>query len=193
LPDGRIATADYVHHVIEIVDPTTGTATPLAGVRDIYGHNNSPDGTTATFAQPWDLVVDQNGDLIVSEFDNNVLRRVTLAGDVSDFAGTTVPGHMDGDIATAQFFNPKGLAIDASGAIYVSEAGNHMIRKVANAMVTTIAGTLAGGYHDDSDPLAAAYYGVEGLDVSSDGTRIVVADGNNGDGMPYNHVRVITQ
>lgn len=192
LPDGRIATTDYIHDVIEIVDPLTGTATPLAGVRDIYGHNNSPDGSTATFDEPWDLVLDQNGDLIVSEFTNNVLRRVTLAGEVTDFAGTGTGGHMDGTLAAAQFFNPKGLAIDASGAIYVSEAGNHMIRKIANGMVSTVAGTSGGGYHDDNDPLAAAYYGVEGLDVSADGTRIVVADGNNGDAMPFNHIRVIT-
>ena len=35
-------------------------------------------------------------------------------------------------------------------------------------------------------------YGVEGLDISADGKRLVIADGNNGDDMPYNHVRELT-
>lgn len=194
LTDGRIATADYLHHVIEIVDPANGGFVPLAGVLDVYGHNNSTVGSTATFAQPWDLALDGNGDLIVTEYENHVLRKVTLAGEVSDFAGTGVPGHKDGTLAEAQFDEPKGITVDASGALYVTEAGNHDIRKIANGMVTTIAGipSVDGGYEDSSDPLAARYYGVEGLDVSADGKRLVIADGNNGDGMPFNHVREVT-
>jgi DNA-binding beta-propeller fold protein YncE len=191
LGDGRIVTSDYIHHVIEIVDPTNGTATALAGTPDVYGHANSADGALATFAQPWDLILDSSGDLIVTEYDNNCLRRVSLTGEVSDFAGTGVPGHKDGPLAEAQFFQPKGITKDASGALYITEAGNHDIRKIANGMVTTIAGKLEEGYHDDNDPLAAVYYGVEGLDVSANGKRIVVADGNNGDLRPFNHVREI--
>jgi DNA-binding beta-propeller fold protein YncE len=192
LPDGRLATCDYVHHVIELVTPDTGFVTLLAGVLDIAGHINSPTGTAATFSQPWDLVLDTNGDLIVTEFANHVLRKVTLAGEVTDFAGTGVAGHKDGTLAEAQFSNPKGITIDASGAIYVSEQGNHDLRKIENGMVTTVAGTLAGGYADAADPMQAAFYAVEGLDVSADGKRLVIADGNNGDGMPFNHVRVVT-
>lgn len=194
LTDGRIATADYMHHVIEVIDPVTGTATPIAGVPNVPGHVNSPNGATATFAQPWDLIVGLDGDLIVTEFDNHVLRRVSMTGQVSDFAGTGVPGHQDGPIATAQFFEPKGIAIDSTGAIYVTEAGNHDVRKIENGMVTTIAGVPDGngGYLDDANPLMAKFYGVEGVDVSADGKRLVIADGNNGDGMPFNHVRVVT-
>lgn len=193
LTDGRIATADHMHHVIEIVDPATGLISPLAGIRDVAGHANSPVGANATFAQPWDLVVGIDGDLIVTEFDNHMLRRVTLTGEVADFAGTGVPGHRDGPIATAQFFEPKGIAIDARGVLYVTEAGNHVVRKIENGMVSTVAGIPSdGGYVDDPNPLQAQFYGVEGIDVSADGTRLIVADGNNGDGMPFHSVRVVT-
>lgn len=195
LTDGRIATADHMHHVVEIIDPESGLATPIAGMRDVPGHINSTIGTSATFAQPWDLVVGLDGDLIVTEFDNHVLRRVTLTGQVTDFAGSGVPGHQDGPLATAQFFQPKGIAIDSHGVLYVTEAGNHDVRKIENGMVSTIAGVpnATGGYLDDADPTMAQFYGVEGIDVSADGKRIVVADGNNGDGMPFHHVRVLTQ
>ncbi len=192
LSDGRIAVSDYVAMTVQILDPNTGTATLLAGAYGIEGHNNA-HGAAATFAQPWDLVVDPNGDLIVTELDNNVLRQVTLNGDVTVYAGTPgMAGHRDGTLAEALFNQPKGMTIDASGAIYITEAGNHDIRKVANGMVTTLAGMTAGGYADASDPMSAAYYGVEGLDISPDGTRMVIADGNNGDGNAYNHVRVLT-
>ena len=193
LPNGQLAMCDYVHHTVELLNPVTGVVTPLAGVNGILGYNNSPNGKMALFAQPWDLVLNTDGDLIVSEFQNNRLRRVTLAGAVTNFAGNGVQGHVDGPVATAEFFNPKGMTIDASGAIYVSEAGNHDIRKIANGMVTTVAGVTAGGYLDNADPLQAAFYGVEGLDVSADGTRVVIADGNNGDMMPFNHVRELTE
>lgn len=194
LTDGRIATADHMHHVIEIIDPTSGLATPLAGLRDMPGHTNSPVGASATFAQPWDLVVGLDGDLIVTEFDNNVLRRVTLSGQVTDFAGSGIAGHQDGPLATAQFFQPKGIAIDARGVLYVTEAGNHDVRKIENGMVTTVAGipSANGGYLDAADPHQAQFYGVEGIDVTPDGSRLVIADGNNGDGAPFHSVRVVT-
>ena len=193
LANGTLAMCDYVHHTVELLDPTTAIVTPLAGVLDVYGYNNAT-GTAQLFAQPWDLVLNTDGDLIVSEFQNNRLRRVTLAGVVTDFAGSGVQGHQDGPLATAQFFNPKGMTIDANGAIYVSEGGNHDIRKIANGMVTTLAGVPpTPGYADNDDPMQAMYYGVEGLDVSSDGTRLVIADGNNGDMSAFNHVRSLKQ
>jgi hypothetical protein len=197
-PDGTIYTSDYVAHTIGHFDPNNAAAgiQPVAGTPNVEGHVNSTGSTPSTFGQPWDLVMDTDGDLLVAEFDNNVIRKVTPNGTangiVSDYAGTGAAGHVDGALATAQFNNPKGIVMDGSGAIYVSEAGNHDIRKIANGMVTTIAGDGTAGYVDNDDPTMAEFYGVEGLDVSSDGTRLVVADGNNGDTMPFNHVRVVT-
>jgi hypothetical protein len=75
-------------------------------------------------------------------------------------------------------------------ALYITEAGNHDIRKIASGMVTHVAGSTAG-WHDDDDPALAQFYGIEGLDITGDGTRLVIADGNNGDGMAFNHIRVL--
>jgi len=193
LGDGRIAVTDYLAMVVEIVDPTSGLVTPLAGARTIEGHNDG-NGTSATFGVPWDLVVDQNtGDLLVTEFDNNVIRRVTLGGDVTVYAGTVgMPGFKDGTIAEALFDHPKGMTIDAHGTIYITDSGNHAIRKISGGMVTTVAGAIEGGYADAADPMAALYYGIEGLAVTPDGHTLIIADGNDGDGAAYNHVRKIT-
>jgi sugar lactone lactonase YvrE len=192
LPNGQIAAADYMHHIVSIIDPNTGVVTLLAGQMDNPGHTNAT-GVAAQFAQPWDVAVLANGDLAVSDFDNQVIRRVTLGGVVTDLAGTPgTMGSMDGTVASATFSQPKGLAIDGSGALYVTENGNHDVRRIANGGVGRIAGSLVAGYLDSDTPTSAQFYGVEGLDVSFDGTRIVVADGNVGDGMAFNHVRVVT-
>lgn len=190
LPNGQLALTDQMHHVIELLDPNTGTPTVLAGQMDNPGHAIGT-GTAAQFNQPWNLVLFQ-GDLIVTDFGNNMLRRVTLAGAVSDFTGQTTAGHADGTLANALFSNPKGIALATrTGALYVTEAGNHDVREIASGSVTTVAGTTQPGWHDDNNANSAMFYGVEGLDVTSDGTRVVVADGNDGDGMMFHHVREI--
>ncbi len=188
----QIAVTDYVAMELRIVNPAAGTSTLLAGAYGVTGHIDGKGGG-ATFNQPWDLVVDPAGGLIVTDFANNTLRHVSLDGTVTLYGGATgVAGSADGPLAQARFNGPKGMSMDASGAIYITDSGNHTIRKLDHGMVTTISGTLEGGYRDAPDPMAAAYYGIEGLDVSPDGKRMVIADGNNGDGEPFNHVRVIT-
>ena len=192
LGDGRLVVTDYLNMVVDIIDPTTGVATLLAGTAGATGHQDGT-GRASTFNIPWDVVVTSTGDLIVSEFGSHVIRRVTMAGAVSLYSGSPdVAGHQDGPIATALFNAPKGMTSDANGAIYITEAGNHDIRKIYNGIVTTIAGTVEGGYGDSADPMAASFYAIEGLDITPDGKRVVVADGNEGDDSAHNHVRVLT-
>lgn len=192
LPNGTIAMADYMHHVVEILDPATGNVTVLAGMMDMAGYADGI-GTAAQFAQPWDVAVLNNGDLAVSDFDNQVIRRVTPGGVVSLYAGTKgTMGMTDGTLLNATFDEPKGLAVDHAGNLYVTENGNHDVRRVSiTGAVGRIAGNGTAGWLDSDTATAAELYGVEGLDVSADGTRIVIADGNVGDGMMFHHVRVV--
>lgn len=177
LPDGMIALTDQVHYVVELLDPATGIVSVLAGTLDAPGHVNGTGGI-ARFAQPWDVVYD-NGDLIVSEVDNGDLRRVTLAGVVTDL------------VPMGTFDQPQGIAVDDTGTIYVTEYGTtHDVKKVAGGVVSLVAGSTIG-YQDSDDPTAAQFYGVEGIDATADGKLLVVADGNHGDSMPYNHIRLI--
>src|SRR3569623_420741 len=192
MSNNKLAITDYLSMQVQIGDPTTGGVPTLAGAYGVATTQNGK-GTGATFNVPWDLVIDSAGSLIVTDWGDHSLRRVAMDGTITTYAGTPgQAGNADGPLATATFNSPKGLTKDSSGAIYVSDAGNHTIRKIANGMVTTIAGAAGGGYLDDADPMAAQYYGIEGLDVSPDGKRLVIADGNNGDGSPFNHVRVLT-
>ncbi len=188
LNDGRLAMADNSHHVIQILDPGNGQVTLLAGAADQAGHVNDTGGV-ARFSQPWDIVVLANGDLAVSDLGNHQLRRVTLAGVVTDLAGTGAAGNDDGAaIGQATFDTPKGLAV-VGNTVYISDSVRKVVRKLDSNTVTTIAGDGTPGYQDSDTPLTAKFYGLEGIDA--DATRVVAADGNSGDDSNHHHVRLI--
>ena len=188
LSDGRIAMADYMHHVVTIFDPVGKTETPLAGVLDSPGYANGT-GTGAQFAQPYDLVVMPDGSIVVSDYDNHRIRRVLLDGTVTDVAGSGAIGALNGPAAVATFDAPQALAVLPNGDLFVSDVHRKVIRRISTGMVTTIAGDGTPGWLDSSDPRNARFYGLEGMDV--DATRIVAADGNIGDDQNYHHVRVV--
>lgn len=188
LADGRVAMADPLHHTLSILDPATGAVTPLAGAVDQPGYLNGA-GDAARFARPTDLVLLPDGDLAVSDLDNHRIRRVSLAGAAADLAGTGAAGNLDGPAAVATFDAPHALAVAPSGALYVTDTRRNFIRRIAADTVTTVAGDGGRGWLDSDAPRSAKFSGLEGLDA--DGARLVVADGNRGDGAAYHHVRVL--
>ena len=191
LADGRIAMADDLHDVIEILDPRTKVVTVLAGVVDAPGYIDAT-GAAARFSRPYSLAVRADGKLVVSDYSNHRIRLVDVAtGAVTTLAGTGAAGYLDGSRASALFNLPRAVAIDASGDIYVTEAGNFRVRRIRGDVVETVAGNGIAGYIDADDRLAAERYGLEGMAVSSDGTTLYIADGNRGEDVPYNRLRLV--
>jgi len=189
LPSGKLAVADYMHHVIQVLDPATAALTPLAGAWDVKGTTDGA-GAVARFATPYGLAF-VNGALIVADFENNRLRRVALDGTVSTFAGAGLAGFADGGLATARFNKPQGLAVTGNGDLYVTDIENFRIRRIRGSSVETIAGSGQPGYADNDDRLAAQFYGLEGLCVTADGSMVFIADGSRGEPAPYHRVRSI--
>jgi sugar lactone lactonase YvrE len=188
LPDGRIVFADYLHHVIQIVDPGTGQVTPLAGAWDVKGMVDGP-GATARFSAPYYVIVRNDGRLLVTDFDNNRIRVVSLDGTTETLSGATEAGFADGPMNTARFSRPQAMSVAANGDIYVTDLGNFRIRRITGDRVETVAGSGKGGWVDHDDPLSAELYGLEGLAVVPDGSMVYFADGSRGEEVPYNRVR----
>lgn len=189
LPDGTLAIADYMHHVIQIFNPATGALTPLAGTWDGKGFADGA-GAAAKFSTPYGIAY-ANGALIVADYDNNRLRKVALDGTVSTFAGAGTAGFADGSLSSAKFNRPQGLAAADNGDLYVSDAENFRIRRISGGNVETIAGDGQAGYVDSDDRMRAQFYGLEGIAVEPDGSMVFVADGSRGENLPYHRVRSI--
>jgi hypothetical protein len=149
---------------------------PLAG----DGQVGWRDGVAAQaqFVDPYGVALDPQGTLYVSDGgDNNRIRALRPNGAVVTLAGG-VEGFLDGQGAAARFNTPSGLALDATGNLYVADTGNHAIRKVTpDGVVTTLAGTGTPGYRDG--PGAHAQFdGPMGVAVDAAG-RVIVADAYN--------------
>lgn len=192
LADGRIAVADYNHHVIEIFDPASGAVTPLAGSWDTAGFADGV-GAAAQFSTPYALAQLDNGKLLVTDWGNHRLRLVALDGTVTTVAGDGTAGFADGAASSAKLNHPQGLVKVDSGDLYMTDTDNYRVRKIAADLstISTYAGDGTPGYKDSTDRLAAEFYGLEGITANGDGSLIFVADGSRGENVPYNRIRVI--
>lgn len=190
LSDGRIAVSDYQHHVIELVNPTTGAVTVLAGTWDQAGMVNGA-GAAARFSTPYGMVARSDGTLLVADYDNNRLRTVTVTGQVSTLGGAGNAGFGDGSADSAKLDHPEALAITQSGDVFIADTGNFRVRRLKGGQIDTVAGDGTGGYRDDDNNLDAQLYGLEGIAVTPDGKTVFVADGGRGEAVPFNRIRSI--
>ena len=180
---GFLFVSDYGTHTIRrISDSDVSTFAGLAGSTAPVGQNGT--GSTARFKSPAGMAIDAANNIYVAEFNNHTIRKITPAGVVSTFAGTAgVSGYVNATGAAASFSRPVGLAIDTSGNLFVSEYGNHVIRKITPAgVVTTFAGSSIGtaGFADEtgtnarfSSPVGLTIDTANNLYVSDRGNSIV--------------------
>jgi streptogramin lyase len=184
LPDGTLAMSDLAHHVIRHLNPATGEVHHIAGEESDSGFVDGT-GMDARFHRPYGITRLPNGDLLVADQNNHRIRRVTMAGVVTTFAGTGATGAANGPLASATFNRPQAVAF-RDGVVYVSDHGNHLIRSIAAGAVGTFAGSGVAGFADGTGA-GASFFGQEGIAAAPG--FLWIADGNNGDGDPYNRVR----
>lgn len=122
------------------------------------GPPNNVQATAAPLAAPAQIAYDAAGNLYIADLNDNVIRRVDLAGIVTTVAGTGEQGFAGdgGAAASALLDSPAGVAVDASGNIYIADTHNQRIRKVSNGTITTVAGTGVAGFSGDGGPAGTA-------------------------------------
>jgi sugar lactone lactonase YvrE len=190
LSDGRVALSDLTHSTVSILDPATGAVTPVAGSADTPGFADG-SGSAAQFNRPYGLAQASDGALLVADQNNHVIRRVTLDGTVTTFAGTGSAGNDNGPAASASFNAPEAIAV-VGDDVYVADPGDHRVRHISGGNVDTFAGDGTAGFVDASGA-TAEFFGLEGIAAGSGGgARLWIADGNGGNGDPYNRVRFLT-
>ncbi len=124
----------------------------------------SGDGGTPSAAQlnyPRGLAAADNGDVYISDFFNNRVRRVSATTSaITTVAGTGIPGYAgDGGLGNqALLYLPAGLALDGGGNLYIADTVNERVRVLsANGSINTAAGNGASGDGGDGGPAQAAY------------------------------------
>jgi sugar lactone lactonase YvrE len=159
---------------------STGVVALLAGASGTAG---AADGTgaEALFNQPNGVAVTAGGTVYVADTANATIRQITPAGVVTTLAGSTGSrGNVDGVGTAATFSRPVGIALDASGNLYVADAANHTIRKVTpTGAVTTFAGTAGVIGSSDGTGTGALFNGPTGVAVDGSGNIYVADTGDN--------------
>lgn len=158
---GNIYLTESLSHRIRKANPGSGIINSIAGT-GVSGY--SGDGSAATSAQlssPQGITTDGAGNVYIADAGNNVIRKIDAGtGNISTVAGNGTPGFSgDGGAATsAQLNNPTGVALDASGNIFIADLNNNRIRVVdaTTGIITTLAGTGSASFSGDGGNAAAA-------------------------------------
>ncbi len=126
---GTLFVVDHGNHTIRKVT-SAGVVTTLAGTAGSEG-NTDGSGAAARFRYPSGVAVDRSGNVFVADTDNHAIRQITSSGVVTTVGGGSTTGSTDGAGTAAKFFNPKGIAADSAGNLYIADRGNRTIRKGA--------------------------------------------------------------
>jgi sugar lactone lactonase YvrE len=177
---GNFYIADSFTNRIRKVN-TSGIITTVAGNGTSGYSGDEGPASGAQLNGPGGVAIDASGNLYIADAGNERVRKVSRSGIITTAAGNGVRGYSgdNGPATSAQLFNPRNLAVDTSGNIYIAD-NNNVIRKVnTSGIITTVAGTGAPGYSGDNGPASSAHLnGPEGMTVDASG-NIYIADNFN--------------
>jgi sugar lactone lactonase YvrE len=173
--NGNLYVTDHDSHTVRKIS-AVGVVSTLAGKG---GFEGSANGTrsAARFRYPMGIAVDRNGYVYVADSGNHAIRKISPSGVVSILAGSgslMKYGHLNGKGTAARFHNPQGVAVNASGIVFVTD--NATVRKITAAgVVSTLAGTPGIDSHTDGTGAGAQFSNPSGICADAAG-YLYVAD-----------------
>ncbi len=130
---------------------------------------------------PIAVAVDSDSNLYITDYENVRIREVSN-GIITTVAGNGTTGYSgdNGPAIDAQLNDPKGIAVDSAGNLYIADAGNNCVRRITKGVITTVAGNGTYGFGGDGGPATNAQLrNPAGLAVDSAG-NLYIADTGNG-------------
>ena len=147
---------------------TNGVITTVAGNGTAAYSGDGAAATNASLSGPRGVAVDAAGNLFIADFFNHCIRKVGTNGVITTVAGNGSGGYSgdNGAATNASLYYPVGVAVDATGNLFIADSLNYRIRKVAtNGIITTVAGDGSGGYGGDNAAATAASLYAGGVTV----------------------------
>jgi hypothetical protein len=173
---GNLYVTDYDNHQIRKITPA-GAVSTFAGSATLSPGDADGVAGAARFYWPWGIDIDASGNLYVAEWGRPRVRKITPAGVVSTFAGSTTRGIVDATGSAARFMYPTELEVDDTG-VYVSDS-YRMIRRIGfDGAVTSLAGVDTARGAVEGTGSIARFNRIAAI-ASSGGGRLVVGDEQN--------------
>ncbi len=159
------------------------TITTIAGNGTAGYSGDGGLATVATLNGPAGVAVDKFGNVYISDYNNNVVRKVDSNGIITTFAGTGKTGYSGdgGPAASATLDGPEGLAISIYGKLYICDTSNFAIRAVdlQTGVITTFAGGTPGYSGDGGFATKASLYYAEAVAVDDVSASVYISDTYN--------------
>ncbi len=158
---------------------------PNGIITTVAGGGNGGDGsatTNASLNSPFAVAADASGDLFIADLGHQSVRMAGTNGIMTTVAGNGTYGYSgDGGSATnASLAYPDGVAVDATGDLFIADNLNERVRKVStNGTITTVAGNGALGYSGDGGPATnASMHFPDDVAVDTSGNLFIADTGN---------------
>ncbi len=182
---GNLYIAVSFNHAVRKVTPA-GIITTIAGTASPGFSGEGGTATSARLYNPAGIAVDAAGNLFIADSGNNRVRKVAPGGIITTIAGRETAGYCcDGGFAVyGQFTNPNAVALDAAGNLYITDSGNHRIRKITAAatgfgIISTIAGTGTARYSGDGGFATSAQLNSPTAVTVDSAGNVYIADSTN--------------
>jgi trimeric autotransporter adhesin len=157
--------------------------TTVAGTGIATYNGDGIPATAANMLGPKGITVDKYGNVYICSSGDYRIRKVSITGIITTFAGNGTPGFSgDGGMASnAQISLPNGIALDNDDNLYICDSYNNRIRKVNTAgIISTVVGNGDKGYSGDGGQATEAkIWSPFTVTVDNDGNIYFVDNGNN--------------
>jgi trimeric autotransporter adhesin len=173
---GNMYIGDSGNHRVRLVTKSSGIITTVAGDGSFGYSGDEGLATLAKLSFPDGIAIGALGAIYIADSSNHCIRMVNSAGIISTIAGDGVRGYSgdDGLATSAKLAIPHGVAIDASGNIFIADTGNNRIRLVkSSGIITTVAGDGTTDYIPGGFALASGLNGPYHVALDTSGIAFV--------------------